>query len=98
VATFAYVTGWRVRSEILPLQWRQIDRDAGTVRLFAGTTKNRAGRVFAYRHVEELKSLVDALWGQHEALAQKGTICPWVFQRFDGKLVKELSQGVAGGL
>ena len=25
VATFAFYTGWRVASEILPLQWRQID-------------------------------------------------------------------------
>src|SRR5918993_892092 len=36
VATFAYVTGWRVQSEILPLQWHQVDREGGTVRLFAG--------------------------------------------------------------
>src|SRR5207244_8464306 len=25
VVTFAYVTGWRVNSEVLPLQWRQVD-------------------------------------------------------------------------
>src|SRR4030095_15129798 len=24
-ATFAYLTGWRLKSEILPLQWRQVD-------------------------------------------------------------------------
>ena len=46
VATFAYVTGWRTRSEVLPLQWRQVDLDAGTVRLDPGTTKNGEGRVF----------------------------------------------------
>ena len=31
VVRFAYVTGWRVQSEILPLEWRQVDwtgRDA----------------------------------------------------------------------
>ena len=27
--TFAYVTGWRLKSEILPLQWRQVDFRAG---------------------------------------------------------------------
>ena len=26
VATFAYFTGWRIRSEVLPLEWRQVDR------------------------------------------------------------------------
>jgi integrase len=25
VVTFAYVTGWRISSEVLPLQWRQVD-------------------------------------------------------------------------
>jgi integrase len=74
VATFAYVTGWRVQSEILPLQWHQFDREAGTVRLFAGTTKNRAGRVFAYRYVDELAALVDAQWQAHQALAREGTV------------------------
>src|SRR5437762_9288155 len=24
VATFAYVTGWRINSEVLPLQWRKL--------------------------------------------------------------------------
>ena len=28
-ATFAYITGWRLKSEILPLQWRQVDFKAG---------------------------------------------------------------------
>jgi len=35
------VTGWRVQSEILRLQWRNVDLKAGTVRLDVGTTKNR---------------------------------------------------------
>lgn len=46
VVTFAYVTGWRIGSEVLPLQWRQLDLKAGEVRLDPGTTKNREGRVF----------------------------------------------------
>jgi len=40
VVTFAYITGWRVPSEVLPLEWRQVDLDAGTVRLDSGQTKN----------------------------------------------------------
>jgi integrase len=47
VVTFGYTTGWRIRSEVLPLQWRQVDFKAGTVRLEPGTTKNREGRTFA---------------------------------------------------
>ena len=46
VVTFAYVTGWRINSEVLPLQWRQVDLRVGEVRLDPGTTKNREGRVF----------------------------------------------------
>jgi integrase len=46
VVTFAYVTGWRINSELLPLQWRQVDLRVGEVRLDPGTTKNREGRVF----------------------------------------------------
>src|SRR5262249_27026707 len=46
VVTFAYITGWRVRSEVLTLQWRQVDFKAGRVRLDPGTTKNLEGRIF----------------------------------------------------
>ncbi|MCC7415590.1 MAG: site-specific integrase [Acidobacteria bacterium] len=46
VASFAYITGWRTPSEILPLEWRQVDMAAGEVRLDPGTTKNGDGRVF----------------------------------------------------
>ena len=43
---FAYITGWRIAIEVLPLEWRQVDFAAGEVRLDAGTTKNGDGRVF----------------------------------------------------
>jgi len=45
MVTFAYVTGWRIPSEVLTLQWRQVDLEAGTVRLDPGTTKSGEGRV-----------------------------------------------------
>jgi integrase len=41
-----YVTGWRINSEVLTLQRRQVDLKAGEVRLDPGTTKNFEGRVF----------------------------------------------------
>jgi integrase len=40
LVTFLYLTGWRVNSEVVPLQWRQVDFEGGTVRLDPGTTKN----------------------------------------------------------
>ena len=46
IAEFAFVTGWRTPSEILPLEWRQVDLKGGEVRLDPGTTKNGEGRVF----------------------------------------------------
>ena len=79
VVAFAYITGWRVQSEILPLEWRQVDRKGGEVRLEPGTTKNQVGRVFPFTNA--LRELLDGLWREHEALEKAGTICPYVFQR-----------------
>lgn len=87
IVTFAYVKGWRVQSEVLSVQWRQVDRNAHTVRLDAGTTKNKRGRVLDFTDNDDLRSLFDALWTEHEALAANGTIRPWVFHR-NGKRIK----------
>ena len=40
-----YEYGWRCQSEVLALERRQIDLDAGTIRLDAGQTKNDDGRL-----------------------------------------------------
>lgn len=86
VVTFAYITGWRIMSEVLPLQWRQVDLDGGTVRLDAGTTKNREGRVFPL--TVELKQLLEAQKALTEAYQREAEkICPWVFHR-SGKRIK----------
>src|SRR5262249_58197351 len=45
-ATFAYLTGWRIDSEVLPLEWRQVDFGAAEVRLDPGKTKKGGGRTF----------------------------------------------------
>jgi integrase len=78
VADFAYVTGWR-KSEILGLQWRQVDFEAGYVRLEAGTTKNREARQFPF--TSELRTILEAQKAKADALAKAGKICPWVFNR-----------------
>jgi integrase len=79
-ATFAYLTGWRLKSEILPLQWRQVDFKAGTVRLEPGTTKNRDGRTFPM--TPELRAVLEAQRAATDALQRKtGSIIPCVFHR-----------------
>lgn len=91
VATFAYLTGWRVMSEILPIRWRQIDRRVGTVRLDPGTTKNEDGRLFPYGDLlPELADAIDAQWHYTKRIEQKrGIVCPWVFHR-DGRPIRSL--------
>ena len=41
----AYTYGWRIRDEVLTLERRHVDLDAGTIRLDPGTTKNDDGRL-----------------------------------------------------
>ena len=79
VITMAFVTGWRIASEILPLEWRQVDFDAGEVRLDAGTTKNREGRVFPM--TKDLRTVLTAQHAEHERLKKAGHIFPNVFWR-----------------
>ena len=85
VVTFAYVSGWRIQSEILPLEWRHVDRQKGEVRLDPGTTKNQAGRVFPF--TDDLRALFDEQWKLHQAMKLAGTICPFVFHR-NGKRIR----------
>jgi integrase len=73
VVTFAYVTGWRINSEVLPLQWRQVDLKAGEVRLDPGTTKNMEGRVF-YLTAELKKLLTDQRKAANRIQRRKGMI------------------------
>lgn len=75
IVAFAFITGWRTPSEILPLEWRQVDMQAGEVRLDAGTTKNGEGRVFPFttalrrvlddqRHLAEQRQREDGTIGR----------------------------------
>lgn len=85
--TFAYITGWRMRSEIWTLQWSQIDFAAGTIRLEPGTTKNDEGRVFPI--TQELRAILEGQKAKADALKKRGIICPWVFHR-DGDPIREM--------
>ena len=45
---FGYAAGWRTASELLPLEWRNIDWAGRCVRLDAHTTKNGEDRSFPF--------------------------------------------------
>jgi integrase len=79
VITFAYLTGWRMQSEILSLEWRQIDWSGREVRLDPGTTKNREGRTYPF--TDELEQVLRTQWAEHEQLRQAGRVVPIVFHR-----------------
>ena len=90
IVAFAYATGWRIPSEILPLEWRQVDFAAGEVRLDPGTTKNDEGRVFPFtaelgRILEEQQRLADRV------RRDKGMIPRYVFVHFG-----EMKDGTLG--
>lgn len=77
---FAYITGWRIPSEILTLQWRQIDFTGGEVRLDPHTTKNDAGRVFPF--TDDLRRILEAQKREVDRLAREhGQLVQWVFFR-----------------
>jgi len=87
LVTFAYLTGWRIRSEVLPLTWARVDRTAKTVRLEPGTTKNAEGRMLLYGDLPEFVDVIDAQWTVHEQLKKQNVICPFVFTR-EGEPIK----------
>ena len=85
VVTFAYVTGWRIPSEVLRLEWRQVDLQVGTVSLDPGTTKNEEGRVFYL--TEELRVCLEAQREYTDLVGRReGRFIPWVFHR-NGKKI-----------
>ncbi len=87
VVTFAYVTGWRVPSEVLTMTWNRVDFQAGTVRLEPGTTKNDEARVFFL--APELKACLEAQRAATDAAQREtGAIVPWVFHR-GGRPIKD---------
>ena len=85
LVTFAYLTGWRLRSEVLPLEWRQVDWDGRVVRLEPGTTKNRDGRSFPF--TAALEAVLKAQWVEHQRLRKAGRLVSLVFHR-DGEPIK----------
>jgi integrase len=72
-----------MQSEVLALEWRQIDFEVGTIRLDPGTTKNDDGRVVYL--TPELKSLLAGQLERVRALEREmGSILPYLFPHLKG--------------
>jgi len=84
VMTFAFFTGWRVRSEILPLTWAHVDTHAQIVRLEPETTKNDEGRTFPYGALAELNAVITDQMALRDARRARGLLCPWLFPDAQG--------------
>lgn len=85
---FAYLTGWRLKSEVLALQWWQVDFEAGMVRLEPGSTKNAEGRGFPFSALPTLERLLRTQAERTRAIERaSGSIIPWVFHR-QGKPIR----------
>jgi integrase len=85
---FMFYTGWRSRSEVLPLKWAQVDFAGGFVRLEPGTTKNNEGRAFPL--IPELRALLE----RRQAITRRceraqARIIAHVFHRY-GRPIKSL--------
>ena len=86
VVEVAYMTGWRVDSEILTRQWQHVDLKGGWLRLEPGETKNKKGRMFPL--TSELRDVFERQRKRTSVIENaSGNIIPWVFHR-NGKLVK----------
>jgi integrase len=82
----AYITGWRMKSEILTRQKGHLDLRAGWLRLEPGETKNRKGRMFPL--TPELRAVLEWQMERTRRLEQmSGQIVPWLFHR-NGQPIK----------
>ncbi len=82
-AAIAYTFGWRMQSEVLTLERRQLDLDGATLRLDPGRTKNEEGRLVYL--TPELKAFLAAQVERVRALERRtGRIVPYLFPHLTG--------------
>jgi integrase len=81
--SIAHAFGWRMQSEVLTLERRQLDLETGTLRLEPGTTKNDDGRVVYL--TPELKGSIMAQLERVKSLEREtGQIIPYLFPHLRG--------------
>jgi integrase len=80
VCEVAYITGWRVPSELLTRQWCHVDFAGGWLRLEPGETKNREGLMFPL--IPQLRTVLEAQKALTAALErEQARIIPFLFHR-----------------
>ena len=85
VIQVAYITGWRIKSEILTRQKHHVDLDAGWLRLEPGETKSGEGRNFPL--TPELRELLERELEETRTLERDtGQIIPWLCHK-NGKRI-----------
>jgi site-specific recombinase XerD len=91
VFQIAYITGWRVRSELLTRRWSNVDlAGRGTLRIEPGEAKDATeGREFPFtswmrRILEEQRRYV------RDIERATGQIIPWVFCKPDGTPIRQI--------
>lgn len=86
----AYITGWRLKSELLTRQWSHVDLEGeGWLRIEPGEDKNRSGRMFAF--TPELRKVLKKQRAHTKRIERElGKIIPWVFHYEDGEPIKSI--------
>ncbi len=84
VAVFAYITGWRVDSEVLTLTWPQVDLKGSVIRLEPGMGKTGEPRIFPI--TLERREILEARQRETERVRRNlNEIIPFVFHYRNGK-------------
>jgi len=82
--TIAHTFGWRMQSEVLALERRQLDLEAGTLRLEPGTTKNDEARTVYL--TPELDALLITQLERVDRLSKRiKRIVPYLFPHLGGR-------------
>ena len=93
--TIAHTFGWRMQSEVLTLELRQVDLEAATIRLDPGTTKNDEGRLVYL--TPELRGMLTAQVDRVMALMrERSAVIPYLFPhltaRFQGQRIRDFKK------
>ena len=85
----AYFCGWRIHSEILLLEWPQVDRKNKTIRLRPEQSKNGETRDLPYELLPVIDAVIEEAAQERQRLIEDGRICPYVFNR-NGKPIRSI--------
>ena len=93
----AYITGWRVRSELVTREWRHVDFVNGKLLLDPGEDKNRSGRAFPF--TPELRTILTAQQRRAKAVGRaRGVVVSHVFFRDNGTPIVSYRKGWADAI